>query len=451
MDRQHAKAPRRRKDQGNTNDAEEKGCARMRAKNFSASLVPRWFNFFALASWRPGVVAVLLVLFLTPEAGSAQPESLSGAVPAASAGRLPSTRERYRALQEQIAKSRPQVEEARNRSDLLNAQAADLKRRLIATAARVQNLEAEDVRLAAEIVRLTNENVTLSADFQRRRVEVADLLAVLERVQHDMPPVMAIRADDALAGAHVSMLLGADLPRLYGAAADLSRKLHMLEGTRTDLIRRRGDAARNATMLAAARNDLDQLLATKSREAGEAAALYGDLASKIEVAAAQAADLDALLKRVAQLRAAASAQNMTVMAAPHQKLERNSLLRPVIGSMVQGDGEAAGAPRAPGVSFLTPSDAQVVAPADSRVLFAGPYHKTQRVLILQMAGGYDLVLAGLERVDVRTGDQLLAGEPVGRMPRDGADTRLYFELRENEKGVSPAPWLEVELRKATKS
>jgi murein hydrolase activator len=130
---------------------------------------------------------------------------------------------------------------------------------------------------------------------------------------------------------------------------------------------------------------------------------------------------------------------------------RGSLLNPVVGRLVQDDGTGAGGPRAPGLTFLTSSAAEVVAPADSEVLFAGRYHKTGEVLILESAGGYDLVLAGLERVDVRTGDQLLAGEPVGTMPRSGAGARLYFEMRQNGKGVSPAPWLDIDLRKARRS
>jgi septal ring factor EnvC (AmiA/AmiB activator) len=69
---------------------------------------------------------------------------------------------------------------------------------------------------------------------------------------------------------------------------------------------------------------------------------------------------------------------------------------------------------------------------------------------LESPGGYDLVLAGLERVAVRPNDQLLAGEPLGTMPRT-QDARLYFELRQNGKGINPAPYLAVALRKAKKS
>jgi septal ring factor EnvC (AmiA/AmiB activator) len=100
---------------------------------------------------------------------------------------------------------------------------------------------------------------------------------------------------------------------------------------------------------------------------------------------------------------------------------------------------------------LTQAGAQVVAPADSKVLFAGPYHKTGQVLILEMADGYDLVLAGLNRLDVKGGDRVLEGEPLGTMPQDSRRAQLYFEVRHGEKAMSPAPWLEIGLRKAEKS
>jgi septal ring factor EnvC (AmiA/AmiB activator) len=117
--------------------------------------------------------------------------------------------------------------------------------------------------------------------------------------------------------------------------------------------------------------------------------------------------------------------------------------------------EGVGGQRAPGLTFATQAGARVIAPADSEVIFAGPYHKTGQVLILEITAGYDLVLAGLGRVDVRPNDEVLAGEPVGTMPGSGQDVRqdvrLYFELRQNGHGASPAPWMSAELRKAQKS
>jgi septal ring factor EnvC (AmiA/AmiB activator) len=127
------------------------------------------------------------------------------------------------------------------------------------------------------------------------------------------------------------------------------------------------------------------------------------------------------------------------------------LRRPVVGHLIADSGPGAAGNISPGVTFATQPGATVVAPADGRVLFAGPYHKTGQVLILETPGGYDLVLAGLDRIAARPGDQLLAGEPLGTMPQNGDGERLYFEVRQNGKGLSPAPWLAVDLRKAKRS
>lgn len=381
---------------------------------------------------------------------------MSGAIPAAAVNGMPNTTDQYRALKTEMAKSKPAVESAKLRSDALSAAAAQLRQRLVDTATRVEALEEEKGNLDSEITDLAAQEISLSADFSRDRVRVARLLAVLERLQHDMPPVLAFKPDDALGAARGAMLLGASLPRIYGAAAALGTQLETLRATRVQLIARRAESTHNAVQLAAARVRLDQLLAMKDKEADEASSQYSDLQAKYEAAATEAADLGSLLRKVAALRSQrplepgiviVAAQNVT--AAP--ELKRAALLKPVTGRLVEDDGAGVGGVRAPGLTFLTAPGAQVVAPADTEVLFAGPYHKTGQVLILESAGGYALVLAGLERVEVRTGDQLLAGEPVGAMPRTGTAAKLYFELRQNGKGVSPAPWLEIDLRKAKRT
>ena len=367
---------------------------------------------------------------------------------------MPSTAAQYRALQAEIAKSRPQVLQAQQKSDLLKSEADALRQKLIETAARVQTLEQEDLWLDREILRLAGMNKLLSADFARKRAEVADLVAVLQRMQHDMPPVLAFRADDALAAAHSSMLIGAALPRIYSAAVDLARRVQLLQRTRIQLSRRREQAVRNSASLTQTRNQLDQLLAIKAHEADEAGSRYEDLAEKLKAASDQAADLETLLQKVALLRTEPAAVGFSVVSARTRRSNigwnHRMLLRPVVGRIVQGD-DASGGLRGPGVSFLAPAAAQVISPADAQVLFAGAYHKTGQVLILQTTDGYDLVLAGLEHVDVRSGDHLLAGEPVGRMPRSAAAPRLYFELRQNGKGLSPASRLQSEAGKVRRS
>ena len=68
-----------------------------------------------------------------------------------------------------------------------------------------------------------------------------------------------------------------------------------------------------------------------------------------------------------------------------------------------------------GVSIATRAGAQVTAPADGWVVYAGPFRSYGQLLILNAGGGYHVLLAGMERISVDLGQFVLAGEPVAVM------------------------------------
>jgi septal ring factor EnvC (AmiA/AmiB activator) len=370
----------------------------------------------------------------------------SHALPGKALAKLPSSAQQLKSLSSELKQGQPQLASAKQKSDSLAAEAAGLRQKLIATAARIEALEQEKADGDVQIVRLTAEDAALSAGFARDRVAVTKLLGVLERLQHDMPPALAMRPDDALGAARGAMLIGASLPPVYAQAASLSRRIDTLKRTRLALEQQQVQAADTAARLNLARGELDDLLAQKERAAAGAAETYGTLKIQLATIARQAADFQALLTRVKALRQGpAGDQSVVTVSAENPGsfggLGRNSLLEPVVGAMV-GTRENSTS----GLSYATQPGAQVITPADGKVLYAGPYHKSGQVLILEITTGYDVVLAGLGRVTVKPNDQLLAGEPVGTMPLDAADNRLYFEVRHDGRGQSPAPWLKSNFR-----
>ena len=373
---------------------------------------------------------------------------LSHALPGKALASLPSSAQQLKSLSSELQQARPQLTSAKQKSDSLAAETAALRQKLIATAARIEILERSKVEADAQIVRLAAQDASLSAGFVNDRVAVTRLVGVLERLQHDMPPALAMRPDDALGAVRGSMLVGASLPPLYAQAASLSRRIDALKRTRAALEQQQAQAADTAARLNIARGELDDLLAQKEREAAAAAENYGTLKNALERVAREAADFQALLARVKALRAGQAAeggadQSVVTVTAENTGslggLGRNSLLEPVVGTPEDGSS---------GLSYATRPGAQVITPADGRVLYAGPYHKNGLVLILEITTGYDIVLAGLGRVTVKPNDQLLAGEPVGTMPPDPVDDRLYFEIRHGGRGQSPAPWLKWNARPA---
>jgi septal ring factor EnvC (AmiA/AmiB activator) len=375
---------------------------------------------------------------------------LSHALPGKTLAKLPSSAQQLKSLSSELKEGRPQLATAKEKSETLAKEAATLKKKLIETAARIESLEQQKIDADAKIDRLSEEDAKLSKGFANDRVAVTRLLGVLERLQHDMPPALAMRPDDALGAARGAMLIGASLPPVYAQAARLSRRIDALKRTREALEQQRIAAADTSARLNIARGELDELLAQKQHEAAGAAESYGTLKDRMEEVAREAADFQALLARVQTLRREASGDTddgvVTVEATSlgsFNGLPRNSILEPVVGKATGGTDS-----RNPGLSYATRPGAQVIAPSDGKVLYAGPYHKSGQVLILEITTGYDAVLAGLGRVTVKPNDQLLAGEPVGTMPPDAADDRLYFELRHDGHGQSPMPWLKLNLRSA---
>jgi septal ring factor EnvC (AmiA/AmiB activator) len=108
--------------------------------------------------------------------------------------------------------------------------------------------------------------------------------------------------------------------------------------------------------------------------------------------------------------------------------------------------------RSNGVTFAAAGGARVASPGPGYVQYVGPVKGWGVILILRLAGGYHLVLAGLDRTSVSVGQSVAAGEAVGFMPdgrqpakdaaaREKAPQELYLEVREQGAPVDPGRWL----------
>ena len=92
-----------------------------------------------------------------------------------------------------------------------------------------------------------------------------------------------------------------------------------------------------------------------------------------------------------------------------------------------------------GIIVETRPQAQVVAPFDGNVIFAGPFRGYGNVIIIEHGKGYLSLMAGLDTVDCELGQMLLAGEPIGLMPED--DSKLYVEIRKDNHPINPLTWI----------
>ena len=83
--------------------------------------------------------------------------------------------------------------------------------------------------------------------------------------------------------------------------------------------------------------------------------------------------------------------------------------------------------------------AQVISPFDGTVLFAGEFKGYGNLIIIEHGDGYHSLLSGLDNIDCTVGQNVLTGEPVGRMSNSQSD-KLYLEFRKNGQPVNPETW-----------
>jgi septal ring factor EnvC (AmiA/AmiB activator) len=250
------------------------------------------------------------------------------------------------------------------------------------------------------LARLNLEETALSASQGRNMSHLARLLSVLQRLRRDPPPALLVPPQEARDAVRAAILVKAMTPELQRRARAYGRSA-------ADMARQRRLAAVES-----------EALFTRESEAAEA------VAPPTQPAARMRGRLPARTGRVTPPRV---------------------LLAPVAGAVIRRFG--AGLPsggRAHGLSLAAPRMAPVLAPADGLVQYVGPVKGWGVILILRLAGGYHLVLAGLDRSSLAVGQSVAAGQGVGWMPdARQSSSELYLEVRDRGVPVDPARWLKT--------
>ena len=97
-----------------------------------------------------------------------------------------------------------------------------------------------------------------------------------------------------------------------------------------------------------------------------------------------------------------------------------------------------------GIDIKAPIGTPVYAPADGMVTFAGYQRAAGYYIILRHEQNYSTVYMHLSRIDVKKGQQIMAGQVIAKTGNTGRTTgpHLHYELRINDRPVDP---LKIEL------
>lgn len=323
-----------------------------------------------------------------------------------------------------------------------------------AVAARIQSAEADIATTNTRIRIIEALRARQRARLAEKQAPIARLVAALQTMSRRPPALTLVQPGSLSDLVHARSLLASTLPVIRERTAGL--RAEMEEGNR---LRRRADFA-VATLVAGKRRLADQRIELAKLEAAhrrrsqnyvDSAMFEQDRAIALGEQARDIVDLMRELGDQAQLREQLASlpgpvprppipgQAATpITEAAMRPATRPRYRLPVVGRLVSGMGELSETGvRARGLTLATASSAQVIAPTAGRIAFAGQFRGYGHIVIVDHGGGWTTLITNLASVDVRVGDTVDQGSPLGRAA--ARKPTVTVELRRDGQPIDITP------------
>ncbi len=391
-------------------------------------------------------------------------------------------------INRQLQQSNEREQKIAGELTALEREAREISQRIIALASKTQNREAKISAGLDKIAELNATEKQLLTSLNVKRDTLGELLVGLQRLEGNPPPPLAAHPRDALAAVRSATLFGSIIPAIKAETTIIRRELAKLQNVREKLKIAQSDLQKDNKTLDSVRAELRKALALKKsfvkktkqqlkQEKARTAALakkaqnLKDLIARIK----KQQKLDEEKKRLAEQQKSLEEQRKLQEARRKEAARKAALLRPRVifsqakgslkypaeGKIVRGFNEKSTlGDRSKGLYMATIKNAQVTAPSDGVVEFAGEFRSYGQLLILNVGQGYHMLLGGMDKIDVQTGQRIFAGEPIGTMGAEAARKTLitasldvnkpvlYIEFRKNGGSVDPTRWWHKNLKRA---
>jgi septal ring factor EnvC (AmiA/AmiB activator) len=351
----------------------------------------------------------------------------------------------------------------------IGADRRKLNQDLIDTAARARELENKVVATETRLKPLDENEASIRKSLDGRRAVIGEVLAALQRIGHRPPPALIASPEDALQTVRTAMLLGAVLPQMRQQVEALASDLAELVNVRRKITVERDQLRKQFAALEQERKRTAALVSERRKQQAEREKALegertraGDLAKQVDnlkdLIAKLEQGLDPAIRAAREAARSDSRPALSAFRDPGRLAPavafaslRGHVPIPVNGVKIKAFGAPDGLGGSEkGLSIATRAGAQVTAPSDGWVVYAGPFRSYGQLLILNAGGGYHILLAGMDRISVDLGQFVLTGEPVAVMgsgshiaailATGSSQPILYVEFRKDGSPVDPGPW-----------
>ena len=367
-------------------------------------------------------------------------------------------------IEKQLKERRGEETRLRDEAKAREKEAAALRRQMIEAADALQEAERRIADINRETKRLEDEEESLTASLAVQQASLGDALGALQSIERARPPALLVSPEDAAHAARTAMLLADVTPQIEARAAALKDTLTRRAEVRAALEKERADFQKTNEDIARRRALLADLFEQKQQERRTAERLAKAAQSETAALAARAESLRDVVSRLEKLARVVAPRLKPPpapdrLAAPRrpdppetvQRRQpfqpakafagaRGALKAPIAGAVIG----RFGSPRPEGGKFdglryAAGPGAIVTAPFEGNISFARAWGPVGNLIVLDVGGGYHILLLGVGAFLVEEGQTVKAGEPVAAM--GGVGAVLDLEIRKNGDPVNPSLWL----------
>ncbi|MCH7551082.1 MAG: peptidoglycan DD-metalloendopeptidase family protein [Proteobacteria bacterium] len=373
--------------------------------------------------------------------------------------------QRLEEVKRALGQGREKARQLKKKAQAIERDLATLRRDMVAAAHIIQEQERRATGLVKALVELKAEEEAKLARLAARRGQLAGILVALQRVARYPPEALIAQPMPPADTVRSAILLRAVVPEIESRARRLRDDLEGLSQARREMAEKKTQLANITAALESEHKRLAVLFGQNTALKHRTLAERRTAARRLKSLAGEAATLRELLNRLNKSRRITPRpQRPEAERRPHPETgatvaglpagltgapisgQRGKLPPPAVGRIVGRYGQTTptGLTKK-GISLQTAPGAQVVAPYEGRIVYAGLFRGYGELLIIEHGEGYHSLLSGLARIDSTMGQWVVAGEPVGVMGRpDNAKPVLYVELRRNGQPINPLPWLSAQ-------
>ncbi|CAN0193384.1 unnamed protein product, partial [Phaeothamnion confervicola] len=304
----------------------------------------------------------------------------------------------------------------RREIDTIGEDRRKLNQALIDTAERLRAAEGRIDETEARLKPLDDNDRAIRRSLEGRRAAIAEVLAALQRIGRSPPPALMVRPEDALSSVRTAMMLGAVVPGMRIQTEALAADLADLVRIRKEIAEEKQRLQRDAAALGEERQRIAMLTEERQKKQTETERTLDSERQKASALARQVDNLKDLIGKAEQgldsaTRAARAAARAAEDRAKSGRVDlaalkdpgrltpavafaaaRGHLPIPVNGVRIREFGAPDGIGGAEkGLTIATRAGAQVTAPCDGWIVYAGPFRNYGQVLILNAGGGYHVV------------------------------------------------------------